>query len=361
MMDRKLNRRTGRTKTLMAAAGLGLGVAGREAIGRLREADLTGEVALITGGSRGFGLALARELADAGCRLALCARDEEELGRARRELAGSGAEVLTVPCDVTDVEQVGEMVAATVARYGRIDLLVNNAGIITVAPLEALTRDDFERVMAIDFWGVLNTVLAVLPQMRRQGRGRIANIASLGGKVGVPHMLPYTCAKFATVGLSEGLRAELADAGITVTTVVPGEMRTGSHLHAEFGGDQEAEYRWFALGASAPTTMRADRAARLVVRGIKRGAAEVTYPFSTVLVSRLNALAPNLTARLLTLMDRALPAAGGATPTGLAPGAAVEARIDSEGMERATTLGREAADSFNQHPAPGRADASPAL
>lgn len=336
--------------TALLAAGLGLGLAGRQLVGRLREADLSGQVALITGGSRGLGLALARELAANGCRIAICARDGAELDQARRDLLGRGAEVLAVPCDVADRAQVAAMVEAVIARFGRIDLLINNAGIITVAPLEALTHEDFERVMAIDFWGVLNPTLAVLPHMRRQGRGRIATVTSLGGKVGVPHMLPYTCAKFAAVGLSEGLRAELADAGITVTTVVPGEMQTGSHLHAEFGGNQEAEYRWFALGASAPMTMRADRAARLVVRGIKRGTAELTYPISAVLATRLNGLAPNLAARVFALMDRALPAATSDTP-GTTPGAAVQARIDAPLLDKATVLGRDAAGEFNQQPA----------
>jgi len=352
-MAKAVEHGSGTRRALLAAAGVGLGLAGREIVGRLREADLTGQVALITGGSRGLGLALARELAGEGCRIAICARDADELERARQDLVGRGVEALAVPCDVSDREQVASMVAAVLARFGRIDLLVNNAGIITVAPLEALTHEDFERVMAIDFWGVLNPTLAVLPHMRARRSGRIATITSLGGKVGVPHMLPYTSAKFAAVGFSQGLRAELADAGITVTTVVPGEMRTGSHLHAEFGGDRGAEYRWFALGASAPTTMRADRAARLVVRGIKRGTADLTYPISAVLVSRLNGVAPNLAGRLFSLMDRALPAAEGAEQQA-APihGAAVEATLDSPLIARGTALGREAAEAFNQFPSP---------
>ena len=165
------------------------------------------------------------------------------------------------------------MVETVTRHYGRIDILINNAGIMVVAPVETLTRADFERVMAVNFWGVLNPTLEVLPGMRARGTGRIVNITSIGGKIAVPHLLPYSCAKFAAVGLSEGLRAELADTGISVTTVVPGLMRTGSHLNAEFGGEQEAEYRWFALGASAPYPMAigADRAARLIVRAIKRG------------------------------------------------------------------------------------------
>src|SRR5450759_4776995 len=110
----------------------------------------------------------------------------------------------------------------------------------------------FELAMDVMYWGVLYPTLAVLPQMREHKRGRIVNITSIGGKVSIPHLLPYNSAKFAAVGLSEGLRAELAMDGVTVTTIVPGLMRTGSHINAYFKGKQEREYTWFALGASLP-------------------------------------------------------------------------------------------------------------
>ena len=252
---------------------------------------------------------MSRELHREGCRLAICARDQSELEEARAELERSGAEVLAVPCDVADPAQVAAMVEKVTRHYGPIDILINNAGIMVVAPLETLTRADFERVMAINFWGVLNPTLEVLPGMRSRRAGRIVNITSIGGKIAVPHLLPYTCAKFAAVGLSEGLRAELADTGISVTTVVPGLMRTGSHLRAEFGGEQEAEYRWFALNASAPypIAIAADRAARLIVRAAKRGQAECTYPVSALVAARLSGLLPSTTTNALTLVDRFLP------------------------------------------------------
>ena len=346
----------GKRRTLANAATIGTGLvlatAVRTALGRLGEESLRGEVALITGGSRGLGLALARELAGEGCRLAICARDEAELERARTDLEGRGAEVMTVPCDIRDQSQVEAMIAAVTERFGRIDLLVNNAGIITVGPVESMTADDFARAMDIDFWGVLYPTLAVLPQMRERRRGRIVTITSIGGKISMPHLLPYNCAKFAAVGFSEGLRAELAPDGITVTTVVPGEMRTGSYLHAEFGGDREGEYRWFALGASSPFIISADRAARTIVRGIKRGTSELTFPISAKLAARLNGLVPGATANLLSLVDRLMPAADGerARP---APGAVVQAETDSRALETATALGRQAAAEHNQYPAPG--------
>lgn len=344
-----------------AVIGTGLAVASlvRGTLNRLTEDSLRGEVALVTGGSRGLGLALARELAAEGCQLAICARDEAELEGARQDLEGRGAEVMTTPCDVRDEAQVNAMVATVTERFGRIDLLVNNAGIITVGPVEAMTAAEFEDAMATDFFGVLYPTLAVLPQMRQRKRGRIATITSVGGKISMPHLLPYNSAKFAAVGFSEGLRAELAADGITVTTVVPGEMKTGSFLGAEFGGDREGEYRWFALGASAPFTIGADRAARIVVRGIKRGTAELTFPISAKLGARLNGLFPGATASLLSVVDRLLPEAA-ATDRGTASGADVAAGTDSATLEQGTALGRAAAEEFNQDPS-AVAGAAPAV
>jgi NAD(P)-dependent dehydrogenase (short-subunit alcohol dehydrogenase family) len=334
-----------------AGTALALGAAAREAMARDREADLHGSVALVTGASRGLGLALSRELVRQGCRLAICARDETELVEARADLEGGGDDVLAVPCDVAEPAQVAAMVEAVTRHFGRIDILINNAGIMVVAPVESLTRDDFERVMAINFWGVLNPTLAVLPGMRTRGAGRIVNITSIGGKIAVPHLLPYTCAKFAAVGFSEGLRAELASAGISVTTVVPGLMRTGSHLRAEFGGEQEAEYRWFALGASAPypVAISAERAARIIVRAVKRGQADCTYPLSAVVAARLSGLLPGVTTSALSLVDRILPEPA-QQPAGTRPGSAVEAGIEAPLLRAATVLGRAAAEEYKQVP-----------
>jgi NAD(P)-dependent dehydrogenase (short-subunit alcohol dehydrogenase family) len=340
-----------RGRASVAAAGIafGMGLAARVAPPQKAEADLHGAVALVTGGSRGLGLALSRELAQQGCRLAICARNAAELEAARVDLEQLGAEVFAIPCDVSDQAQVASMVETVTQHYGRIDILINNAGIIVVAPLETLTHADFERVMAVNFWGVLNPTLAVLPGMRAQGSGRIVNITSIGGKIAVPHLLPYTCAKFAAVGLSEGLRAELADAGISVTTVVPGLMRTGSHLRAEFGGEQAAEYRWFALGASAPypVAIGTDRAARLIVSAAKRGQADCTYPISALVATRLSGLLPTVTTNALTLVDRLLPKPP-LQSAGTRPGATIDADLDAPLLRAATVLGRAAAEEYNQ-------------
>ena len=160
----------------------------------------------------------------------LAARDAQELACAQQDLRQRGAEVLAVPCDVTNQEQVRSLMDQATQNFGRVDIVVNNAGIIQVGPMSTTTMEDFANALDVMFWGTLYPTLAVLPQMRARRSGRVVNITSIGGMVSVPHLLPYTCAKFAAVGLSEGLRAELGQEGIRVTTVVPGLMRTGSYV-----------------------------------------------------------------------------------------------------------------------------------
>ena len=204
---------------MLGAAGVGALLAARAAVRKWGEYDLRDKVVLITGGSRGLGLVLARELAREGARLAICARSAADLERARADLAARGAQVMAVPCDVTDRAQVNEMVALVRERFGPVEVLVNNAGIIQVGPIEVMTLADYEEAMRTHFWGPLYTTLAVLPDMRRRRDGRVVNISSIGGKISVPHLVPYSASKFALVGLSEGLRAELRTDNIFVTTV----------------------------------------------------------------------------------------------------------------------------------------------
>ena len=341
---------TSARNTLLLGAGLLL--AGRALVQKLREADLTGQVILITGGSRGLGLALAREFARHGCRLALCARDADELARAQETLRGQGAEVFTAVCDVSQPTSVASMITDVTAHYGQIDVLVNNAGIIEVGPVQNMARADFEDAMAVDFWGVLDTILAVLPQMQARGSGRIVNITSIGGKVAFPHLLPYAAAKFAATGLSEGLRAELARDGIVVTTIVPGLLRTGSYFHALFKGNKPAEFGWFGLGDNLPGgSISAGRAAREIVTATRRGEAERILSLPAALLARLQGLAPSATGGLLTLINNiALPPPSDAPGSGQpSPGKDAAPDVPARPLfEAATTLGRAAAERLNQ-------------
>jgi short-subunit dehydrogenase len=297
----------------LLAAGV-IAYAGYRALQRSREADVAGQVALVTGGSRGLGLLIAEELVGRGCRVAICARDVRELEAAQRVLERAGGSVLAVPCDVGDREQVARMVESIETELGPIEILVNNASIIQVGPLDSLDLGDFEQAMEVNYWGTVHATLSVLPGMRRTGTGRIANITSIGGKVAIPHLLPYDAAKFAALGFSEGLRAELAGEGISVTTVVPGLMRTGSPVNAFFKGDAEKEFAWFSLGDATPVSaMSARRAAREVVGALLRGEAEVTLSGQAKLLRIAHDLFPGATTDLLGMVNRMLPKASGPT------------------------------------------------
>jgi short-subunit dehydrogenase len=268
--------------------------------------SLRGQVALVTGGSRGLGFLIARELVREGCRVVICARDATELERARRDLSADGAQILAIPCDVTEPSQVERLVWETAGRFGPIDLLVNNAGIIQVGPVESLALADFQQTMSVNFWGTVHTTLAVLPQMRSRRSGRIVNITSIGGKVAVPRLLPYDAAKFAAVGFSEGLRAEVAKDGVSVTTIVPGLMRTGSFRFAHF--KSEGDSRWFSVAARAPgLTIGARRAARMIVEAAKRRDAEPVLGVPAKLLRLVKELFPSMTSSALAIANRVLP------------------------------------------------------
>jgi short-subunit dehydrogenase len=308
-----MSKRNNNSNTLLvAAAGVGALFAARSLARRRSGYELRGKTVLITGGSRGLGLVMAREFAGEGARLAICARDETELERARADLAKHGARVLAVPCDVTDRAQVNEMMSIVRDHYGKIDVLVNNAGVIQVGPVEVMTLEDYEEAMRVHFWGPLYTTLAVLPEMRRRRDGRIVNISSIGGKISVPHLVPYSASKFALVGLSEGLRAELQKDGVVVTTVCPGLMRTGSPRNATFKGQHRAEYAWFSISDALPVmAMQAERAARQIIEACKRGDAEIVLSIQAQLAVKFHGLFPGLTADLLGLVNRLLPGPGG--------------------------------------------------
>ena len=333
-----------------AAGGAALVVAGRFLWGRNRY-NLRGKAAVITGGSRGLGLALARCLAAEGCRIAICARNEDELERAARDLRTRAADVMTQRCDVANKEQVEQFIAAVQDRFGSVDLLVNNAGVIQVGPVDALTHEDFQSAMDIMFWGVVHPTLAALPHMLARGSGHVVNITSIGGKIAVPHLLPYSCAKFAAVGFSEGLRTEVKSRGVEVLTVAPGLMRTGSYVNALFKGRDTEEAAWFSVSASAPlVSMSADRAARKIVASIRRGDAERILSPQASIAARMHGLFPGLTTEALALVNRLLP--GPSANRTQRRGAEIPS-VHSGPLWYLTALGRSSGKRMNQ-PVPAK-------
>jgi short-subunit dehydrogenase len=304
-------RRSGKALAITGAS-IGLLLAGRAVMRRRRRYDLMRQTVLITGGSRGLGLVMAREFVRQGARVAICARDSEELERASQDLMLRGGEVFPVSCDLTDQMEVERLVRKIQEEFGEIDVLVNNAGVISVGPIEEMTIGDFEEAMRTNYWAAVYTILALLPRMLMRREGRIINIASIGAKISVPHLLPYCASKFALMGLSAGLRAELAKDGIVVTTVCPGLMRTGSPRNATFKGNHRAEYTWFSISDSLPlVSMSAERAARQIITACKRGDAEVVLSLPAKLAVGFQALFPGLTADLLGVVNQLLPPPGG--------------------------------------------------
>jgi short-subunit dehydrogenase len=266
------------------------------------------KIALITGGSRGLGLELARQVRAHGGKVVLLARDKDELAHAKLELDRFGTEILTIPCDLLETAQIQSAVQQTLQRFGRIDILINNAGVIEVGPLAHMQFKDFDRAVRLHFWAPYILQLLIVPRMRAQGGGRIVNISSIGGRIAVPHMAPYSASKFALAGFSDAIRPELARDKIYVTTVTPGLMRTGSQVHAKFKGDHVAEYRWFNWSMKIPfVSISVERAAQKIVNACERGRPVLVMPFSTYLIIAANAAFPNLTARAMKMFARSLP------------------------------------------------------
>lgn len=300
------------SKLTYVAGGVAAALAGRAIYRRLRRYDFLDATVLLTGGSRGLGLVLARQLADQGARLILCARDPQELEQARADLQARGHAALTFACDVTSRAQVQEMIDQLTARGITIDVVINNAGTIQAGPMESMTIEDYEEAIQTHFYGPLFVTEAVLPSMRRAGAGRIVNISSIGGRISVPHLLPYSASKFALVGYSLGLRSELARAGIVVTTVCPGLMRTGSPRNAWFKGQHQAEHAWFKISDSLPlASISAPRAAAQIIDACRYGDAFVVLGAPAKVADKLYSLAPGLGAETLAIVNRLLPGPGG--------------------------------------------------
>ncbi|MDQ2858056.1 MAG: SDR family oxidoreductase [Candidatus Eremiobacteraeota bacterium] len=299
---------------------------------------------LITGGGRGLGLELARQAARRGAKIALLSRSEVELTAARDELRAAGATAEYAASDVRDAGGLKNAVDRLSAALGPVDVLINCAGIIAVGPVDALGLSDYETAIETNYLGAVRAVEAVRPAMQARKRGRIVNISSIGGKVVVPHLLPYCASKFALAAYSEGLRAELARDGIVVTTVIPGLMRTGSPPHATFAGQPRREYELFVLSDTLPfASVSAEFAARAILDGVQRGDIETVVSWQAKAAAAAYGLAPRSVIRVLTLLARALPTSGGSSEH--RSGASSETPLTQSPL---TALGRSATQTHNE-------------
>jgi NAD(P)-dependent dehydrogenase (short-subunit alcohol dehydrogenase family) len=299
-------------RNITVSAGIVLGMAASMLVRRRKPISLRDKTVFVTGGSRGLGLLLAQEFASRGAKIAISARHRKELDRAETQLRTITDRVLTLEVDMTMREEVELAVHKIEQHFGSPDILVNNAGTICVGPVETMTIDDYRDSINTHFWGPYFASMAVLPSFRRRRRGRIVNISSIGGKIGVPHLVPYCVGKFALTGFSEGLRSELVKDNIYVTTVCPGLMRTGSPRSASFKGNNEAEYAWFSISDALPViSMSAKRAARRIVEACLCGEAEVVLSLPAKAAVKLHGLFPGTTTDVLGLMNVLLPPPGG--------------------------------------------------
>lgn len=296
--------RNRKTAALAVAAG------GILSLQKTESDSFAGQSVVITGGSRGLGFAMARELVREGANVTLLARDHDELAKAHSLLtkAGSG-NIHLIVCDITDAKKLKNAIAEAATKFNGIDMLINNAGAITVGPWESMEQADFEAQMKLHVYAPINATRFALPYLRRKDSGkRIVNICSMGGRVAVPHMLPYDTSKFALSGFSQGVAAELSGEGISVSTIYPALMRTGSPIQAVFKGDHEKEFAWFQTGDVFPViSLSAEAAARKIIQAAR----ERRWEFMPTALGKFRMVAaaffPELTGRVMVLMNSLMP------------------------------------------------------
>ena len=251
--------------------------------------DWRGTVGLVTGASSGIGAQLARDLAARGMRVALVARRVDRLEALAAEIARAGGEAVAIACDVADQGAVERTVARVVERYGRVDLLVNNAGYGRHTLFKDHDLADVERMMRTNYLGTVYGVHAVLPAMRARGRGWIVNISSVAGRLGQPDEVAYSATKFAVTGFSEGLSYELAPLGIHVMVVYPALVRTEMFTPEVLARMPAQAHRTF---------MDPPEFSRAVLRALERGQHEVTVPRYVAIAYAIRALFPGFHRRM---------------------------------------------------------------
>jgi NAD(P)-dependent dehydrogenase (short-subunit alcohol dehydrogenase family) len=267
---------------------------------------LEGKVAVVTGAASGIGRALATALAAEGCSLALADRNVEGLKATAALASGPKVRVRTYEVDVGNEDSMRTFAKAVEDEYGRIHLLINNAGVTVTGEFSNQSLEDFRWVVDVNFWGVVYGCKFFIPQLERAGEGCIVNLSSLFGLVGVPMQTSYCATKFAVRGFSESLGAELADSNIDVVSVHPGGISTDIIKNAKVRGREAQRINAGLLRHFETKTMSPDRAAHKIIRGIKRGSPRVLITretYATDVIKRvLPALHPKVMNRARSLL-----------------------------------------------------------
>jgi short-subunit dehydrogenase len=230
--------------------------------------DLNGRVAILTGASRGLGVDVARALAKAGCDLALAARSQTELEQVAEEIRGMGRRTIAVPCDVSSSDDRKRLVDATLAEFGKIDVLVNNAGIELTAFYEEQPEEEIAHLINVNLTSAMLLTRAVLPHMLERKSGHIVNMASLAGKVPVPYSVPYSTSKAGMIAFTEGIRNEFKGRGVSASVICPGFV-SDAGMYA----DWEKESGVKATALTRPVSPQ--RVANNVVKAIQRNRPEM--------------------------------------------------------------------------------------
>jgi len=258
---------------------------------------IAGKVAVVTGAASGIGQATACLLAAEGARLAITDVDAKGLEKTAEKIRAAGGDVTTYLVDVANKDAVYAFADQIAADMGGADIVLNNAGVAQVARVDALTYDDFEWVMNIDFWGMVYGTKAFLPQMQAKGAnggaGHILNVSSIFGLISVPSQAAYNSAKFAIRGFTEALRLELKDTDISVSSIHPGGIKTNIVRNARFlqsttvGEREEAVSGFDKLAKTTP-----EKAAQTIVKGIKKNNPRILIGFDARLVDWVQRLLP---------------------------------------------------------------------
>jgi NAD(P)-dependent dehydrogenase (short-subunit alcohol dehydrogenase family) len=235
------------------------------------------QLVIVTGGGRGIGRATALEFAAEGARLLLAGRRMDALGTAAAECGGGRAEI--IHCDVAKDEDLKHLVGHAIATYGKIDVLVNNAGVVAGGRLDEISADDVGRMVGVNMWAPIRLAQLALPHMREAKRGHIVNLSSVAGRMGLPYYATYCASKYAMRGFSEALRREVAPDGIHVTAVYPGVTATDLLENVETDG----------LFLSVATAQQVGKA---IVRGVRWRQPEIFIGLGESLAARWNDLMP---------------------------------------------------------------------